>query len=194
MSAAPATSPYPLGTLLRAEEAGLYRDAAGALATARETAQRLLAEAKREIAAERDRVLAAVRAEADAAAASMLADTAAATQRALAALPIELAAAVADGVARVIGSLDLADAVARAASCALDELTERNNVVVRVPPTAVAAVRAQLAPWEPGVRVVADLALPADGCVLETRAGFVRAGLREQLDILAEALRNAAAG
>jgi len=64
---------------------------------------------------------------------------------------------------------------------------------VRVPPTAVAAVRTQLAPWGQGVRVVADPALPLDGCVLETRAGFVRAGLQEQLGILAASLRRAAA-
>jgi len=193
MSGALAAAPHPLGKILRAEEAGLYQDAAGALAAAREAAECMLAEARRVIAEERGQVLAKVRAEAEAEAGRMLATTAAAAQQALAALPAELAEAIADGVARVVGSLDLADAVAHAARCALDELTERNGLVVRVPPTAVAAVRTQLAPWGQGVRVVADLALPPDGCVLETRAGFVRAGLQEQLGILAASLRRAAA-
>lgn len=187
-------APYPLGRVLSAEEAGLYRDAAGALALAAETVRRRRAEAEREIAAERDRVLAETRARAEADAARLLADTAAAAQRALAALPPELAGAIADGVAKIVGGLDLADAVARAAHRALSDLAERNGVAVRVSPAAAEAVRAKLAAWGDGARVVPDADLPPDGCVLETRAGFVRAGLQEQLDALAAALRDAARG
>ena len=173
----------PLGRILRARDVGLYQDAAEALALARAEAAQLRADAEGAIAMERDVVLASARAEADAAVTRALTDVAIAAQQTLAAMPLELAGAIADGVARVVGGLDLAEAVARTASRALAELVERHGVVVRVAPLSLGTVQARLKGWSGSLRVV-----------VETRAGFVRAGLQEQLDTLAAALRDAAGG
>jgi flagellar biosynthesis/type III secretory pathway protein FliH len=88
--------------------------------------------------------------------------------------------------------MDVAEAVARAAREAIDELVERNGIVVRVHPAQVALVRERLAGWGEAARVVSDDTLPRDGCVIETQAGFIRAGLGEQVEIMRRALAEAA--
>lgn len=195
MTAPPADARIaPLGRILRAEEAGLYRDAEGALRAAEVAAAEMHARAAREIEAARARTLAATEQEMQRETARILIETEATAQRSLASLPCEIAEAIAEGVAKVIGGIDLAEAVARAAQRAMAELGERHAVVVHVNPAAQARTRARLAGRADGARVVADAALAPDACIIETPSGFVRAGLEEQIATLRAALRAAGCG
>jgi type III secretion protein L len=184
----------PLGRILRAEQAGLYCDAAAALQAARVVAEQMRAAAAVEIEAARAERMAAADREARQEAARILAETSAAAQRMLATLPRAIAEAIAEAVAKVIGGIDLAEAVARAAQRALADLGEYHAVVVHVHPAAQVATRARLAAWGNGVRVVGDPGLAPDACVIETPAGTVRAGLEEQIATLRAALILAAGG
>jgi len=178
----------PLGRILRAQDVGLYRDAEGALRAATSAAAALrtaaLAELEAECAARRE----AAAQETAREQARTLTDTEAGVQRELAALSREIAEAIAEGVARVIGGLDLAEAVARAAQRAVAELTTRHAVTVRVNQLAQDRTAARLASHGGTVRVIADATLPSDRCIVETPAGFVRAGINEQLDAIRAAL------
>ena len=184
----------PLGRVVRAEEVGLYRDAEGALraAKAAAAAQRLagLAEMEEECVARRE---AAAR-ETEREQTRILAETESAVQRELAVLSRQIAEAIAEGVARVIGGLDLAEAVARAAQRAVAELTAQHTMIVRVSPVAQDRAATRLASHGATARVIADATLPSDGCIIETPAGFVRAGISEQLDAVRAALIAAAEG
>jgi len=182
----------PLGRVVRAKEVGLYRDAEGALRAARAAAaaQRLaaLAEMEGECVARREAAARATERERT----RILAETEASVQCELAALSRQIAEAIAEGVARVIGGLDLAEAVARAAQRAVAELTAQHTMTVRVSPLAQDRTAARLASHDATVRVIADATLPSDGCIIETPAGFVRAGISEQLDAIRAALTAAA--
>jgi type III secretion protein L len=178
----------PLGRILRATEVGLYCDAATALSAAKADAAEIRAAAQRDAAA----ALTERRAEAERQlrrdTVRILADTATAAQRSLAALPREITEAIAEAVAKVIGGIDLAEAVARAAQRAIAELVERHAVVVHVNPVAQARTHARLTLLDPPVRVVADAGLAPDACLIETPAGSIRAGLQEQIAVLRAAL------
>jgi type III secretion protein L len=184
----------PLGRVLRAAEAGLYHDAATALRTAEAAAAEMRATVAAEVEATRAARLAAAEQEMQRETARILVETQAAAQRSLAALPREMAEAIAEGVAKVIGGVDLAEAVARAAQRAMAELAERHGIVVRVNPAAQGRTSARLAGLGRGVAVVADPALAPDACVIETPTGSVRAGLQDQIAILRAALDAAACG
>ncbi len=184
----------PLGRVLGAEEAGLYRDAAAAVAAMR-TAARAQREAAAASLADECRVAReAAEQEGRRAAARLLAQTASRAQGEIARLPGQIAVVVAEAVARVVGGLDLAEAVARAARRAVEDLRGRHGIVVRVAPACAAAVRARLSGLAEDLLVVEDRALQADDCVIETGAGSVRAGLSQQLAVLRDALDRAAAG
>ncbi len=184
--------PRPLGRVLRAAEAGLYADAAGALAFADAEAAKRREATAADLAAWRAQAAATAQAEAAARAADLLARTEAEIQRSLHRLLPEVAEAIAMGVAKVIAGLDVAEAVAAAAQRALGDIAERHAVTVRVAATAANATRARLAPLGAGVRVVADPDLASDDCVLETSAGFIRAGLGPQIAAVQAALLEAA--
>lgn len=187
MSGAPQTR--PLGRVVRAAEWGLYADAEAALAQARQDADALRETAAAESRAESERLRAATLQDAQAEATRLLAEAAIGIQAQLAVVRTDVAAAIALGVARVIGELDMADAVARAAVHAINGLHDRNGIVLRVAPDLVARLRERL----PSVEVIADTTLQPDDCVVQTQAGFVRAGLQAQVAILQAALTDAAA-
>lgn len=180
----------PLGRVLRAADAGLYNDAAEALAAARADASRMVAEAAAGIEAERARACAGAMAAAEGERARLLADAALGVSRELAGLRAALAEAIADGVARILGARPPAEIAAAAASHAVESLHDRAGIVVRVPPDQAASVRNAVG--DPAVRVLADATLGSDECVIETAAGFVRAGIAAQVARLREALRVAA--
>lgn len=182
----------PLGHILRADQVGLYRDADAALRAAVTAAAEQCAAAGQEIAATRAARLAEAEQDMQRETTRILAETALAAQRYLAGLPRQIAEAIAEGVAKVIGGIDLAEAVARAAQRAVAELAEHNAVVLRVSPQAQERTRARLADPGKAVRVVADPALAPDACIVETPAGFVRAGLNAQIATLRAALQAAA--
>ena len=182
----------PLGRILRAEEVRLYRDATAALRNAEAAAAEHRVAAIHAAEAARSELLTAAQEETRRETTRMLVATEAEARRCLAGLPMEIATAIAEGIAKVIGGVDLAEAVARAAQKALAELTERHTVIVRVNPLAQGRTRAALANYDAATRVVADAELPPDSCILETPAGFVRAGLNEQIEMLRAALLEAA--
>ncbi|WP_158921294.1 FliH/SctL family protein [Acidisphaera sp. S103] len=175
----------PLRRILSAEEAGLYRSAADALRAAETTAAAVCQEAARLAEAAYAAHLAEADRKAQAVRARILAETSAAVQRTLATLPKEIAEAIAEGVTKVVGGLDLAEAVARAARRAVAELADRHAAIVHVHPSAVVVTRARLGG---AVRVVGDDGLEPDACVVETPSGSVRAGLSEQLASLRAAM------
>ena len=181
----------PLGRVLRAEEAGLYRDAAGALQMAAER-ERTVSEAA---AADRAALAARVRIEALEAAqgeaAQYLASASAGVVRELAGLRQQMAEAIADGVAAILGARPLAEIAAAAAAHAITTLQDRVGITLRVPPQHLDAVERALS--TDGLNVLADATLEPDELVIETAAGFVRGGIRAQLDRLREALQQAAA-
>lgn len=195
--------PRPLGRVLRAEEAGLHRNAKETLSAAATAAQeiRTAAEAERaamaaEAQAEQTRVHAAALAEGKQAASRILVQVVAALRREIDAVPAALAEAIAQGVVKVIGSLEVGTAVACAAAQALAELVERTGIIVRVAPGCADTVRAQLLAegWdEARLRVLAEPTLEPRDCIVETRAGFIKAGLDQQLAALREALHAEAA-
>jgi len=180
----------PLGRVIGAAEAELYASAAEALVLAEAEATRITTAAIAAAGEESARVRAEAEAEGRAAAARLLTGTETACRATLRRLHAEIAAAIADGVARVIGPAD-PQAVANAAAVALAELHERHGIVLRVAPAAVAAVAAKLGPTE-GVLIVPDPVLPPDACRIETQAGVVQADLTAQLATLRTALTEAA--
>lgn len=192
MTVAPGRAVRPLGRVIGAAEAGLYRDATAALADARAAAAAQHEAGARTLAEECRIAREAAEQEGRQAAARLLAQTAARVQGELTRLPREIAEMVSVAVARVVGSLDLSDAVARAAQRAVEDLRERQGIVVRVAPACVAVVRDRLAGVDAAIRVEEDAALEPDDCVVETRAGYVRAGLAQQLATLRVALVQAA--
>ena len=180
----------PLGRVLRAADAGLYADAAGALTAARADASRMVAEAAAGIEAECTRARGEAMASAEGERTRLLAGAALAVSRDLAGLRAALAEAVADGVAGILGARPTADIAAAAAAHAVESLLDRTGIVVRVPPGQATTVRNALG--DPAVRVLADATLGGDECVIETAAGFVRAGVAAQVTRLRDALRAAA--
>jgi type III secretion protein L len=184
----------PVSCVIRAEELPLYHDASSALAAARVAADELLSEAKRQADAERAGARAEGLAAAQTEATQLLAVTAANARRQLDGLCDAIAAAIADGVAAVIGDLDLSDSVARAAAYAVATLQEQGRVTVRVAPSHAATARGRLAHDAEFCRVVEDATLGPDDCVVETEAGTVRAGINAQLTAMRNALRQAAGG
>ena len=182
----------PLGRVLRAADAALYNDAAGALQAARSHAARLAEAAAAELAAERERVRLEAVSAAQGEAARHLAAASAGVTRELAGLRAQVADAIADGVASILGSRPPAEVAAQAAAHAIASLQDRTKITLRVPPAQAEAVRAGLS--GDGLHVLADATLEEDELVIETAAGFVRGGIRAQLDRLREALHAAAEG
>lgn len=208
MTAMPTIPPSrPLGRVLRAGEAGLCRNAEEILAAAVAAAQEIRAAAKAEAddqraamaaeaQAEQARVHAAALAEGKQAASRILVQVVAALRREIDAVPAALAEAIAQGVVKVIGSLEVGTAVACAAAQALAELAERTGIIVRVAPGYADTVRAQLLAqgWdEARLRVLAEPTLEPRDCIVETRAGYIKAGLDQQLAALRDALHAEAA-
>ena len=181
----------PLGRIVRAHDAGLYVEAAQALTLARAEAAQVLQDAETQAAAIREQAGAEARMAGEGAVARQLAEAAVRTGRELAALRPLLADAVASGVARILGARPAPDVAAEAAAHAVMSLRDRTGVVVRVPPEHVAAVTEAMAA-DDGLRVQGDATLGSGECVIETAAGFVRAGIAAQFERLREALHAAA--
>ncbi len=185
-------APRPLGRMMPAAEAGLWRDAGEALEAARREAAAARAHAAETLAAERAALEQALADESARQTARALADAAAGAQLALQSLRADIAATLAAAMRKMLGQLDLAEAVAAAATEALAELSARHGVTLHVHPLCAARVRQEVAAWGEAARVVADDTLPPDACTLETEAGIIRAGLSDQLEVLAAALAQAA--
>lgn len=180
----------PLGRVLRAADAQLYNDASAALESARSHAASLRDRAEAELAAEREQLQAQAHAAAEAEVARALAGASANINRELAGLRAAVADAIADGVAGILGARPPADVAALAAAHAIASLQDRTGITLRVPVAFAETIEAAVS--TDGLRVQADATLGDDELVIETAAGFVRGGVRAQLDRLREALHAAA--
>ncbi|MGH8237879.1 MAG: type III secretion system stator protein SctL [Steroidobacteraceae bacterium] len=110
-----------------------------------------------------------------------------------------LAEVVVDAVALLAKGIERQALIGRALETLQSSLREASWARLHVHPDAAAAAQAALAEFdrETGLgklaRVVADAALPADGCVLESEFGKVDASLATQLQIIHGAIARAAA-
>jgi flagellar biosynthesis/type III secretory pathway protein FliH len=108
---------------------------------------------------------------------------------------VELALAI---VARIAPKLDIGQLLPALVHAAVAEVQAEQVLQVRVAPSAAEAVEADLArlrsdnPQIAAFQIVADDALAARGCVLQSESGRVEAGFDEQLAAIAEALRRTA--
>jgi type III secretion protein L len=182
----------PIGRVLRAAEVGRLRGAEEAVASAQAELVQRRTETDQSVEKERQHILRETLSQAKADASRRLATVALAAQRSLAGLADEIAVAIAEGVARVVGDLDVGRAVAQAAAIALRDLTKRHHIIIKVAPLAVEETREYIKALGEAADVVADASLPPDGCVIETPAGYIRATLSEQLTALRTALQDAA--
>lgn len=114
-----------------------------------------------------------------------LIDARAALTAALHARAAQLAIAVVERIAPTLGAQQLLPALVEEAA---QQLIGEPALFVRVHPDVADAVRARIAALgkgaAPAVDILGDPALAAFDCVIETQGGVVRAGLREQLDLV----------
>lgn len=181
----------PLGRVLTATEAGLYHDAAAARDAALRESERIKHAIHERAASELKVARQALLREASEAAVRAEAQFAAGTTRSLAELEQAIAAAIAAGVERIVGSLGLDEAITRAARIAVRGLQDRVGLTIRVASDRVQAVTEGFSPLPEGLSIVGDAALDAADCLIETRGGFVRAGLGDQLEVLRQAFAGA---
>jgi flagellar biosynthesis/type III secretory pathway protein FliH len=170
--------------VIPAEEAHLHEVAWDTLAAERREVDAMWAAAADAGEAERRRGFEAGRAEGITEATELLAQTAAGLQRELVAMERDIALAIAEGVAKVVRGLDLAEQVVCAARRAVRDLQDRTGLVLRVAPGAGAAVRTAL----PSVQVVEESGLNPDDCIVETAGIVIRAGVQTQLDAVRRGL------
>jgi type III secretion protein L len=185
-------APRPFGRIVPAAEAGLWRSAGEAMEAARREAAASRVHAAETLAAERAALEQTLAADMDRQTAQALAEAAAGAQVALQTLRADIAATITAALRKILGQIDLAEAVSTAATEALAELSARHGVTLHVHPVCATRVRQAVAPWGDGARVVGDETLPHDACTLETEAGIVRAGLSDQLSAVSAALAQAA--
>jgi type III secretion protein L len=173
--------------ILRANDAALWLEG-----------YRFLAEVKSVRAAECARGYAEGKAAGAAEAALVINDAVVKVDRYLASLDQQIAALAMKIVRRVLGELDAADLIARAATQALTDFRREKNLKVTVHPEAVVRVRAALASHlrEAGLAlsltVEADPALSKEGCVVASDFAVIDASIEAQLDALAKAVSTAA--
>ena len=121
-------------------------------------------------------------------------DTTLAVDRYLAKLESEIGALALGVVRRVLGELDIADVVARAAAQALSEFRQEKFVKVTVHPAAVDRVSTALAALSqeggPAVTVEPDPAVDQGACIVTSDFAVVEASIEAQLRAFAADLRS----
>ncbi len=179
----------PLARIIRAEEAECWIDGYAFLDRAKTEAAAIRANAEDEVAKAREagRLEGAKRGEAEAAA--LLMRCHADVDRYLASVEPMVAALAIEIVERVIGTIDDAELVARAARQALEALRDEKAVVVNVAPELVADVQQRMAAFGPMmVRVAADRHLSARQCTVTTASTSIDVGIDTQLEAIRTAM------
>lgn len=126
-------------------------------------------------------------------AAAMVADTLAKVDRYLGSIETQVAHLSLSIVERILGQLDDAEIVVRAARQALTSLRREKHVTVRVSPQQLEATERALSAWStaeagPTLVVEADPQLAPRQCVIATEFAVVDASVDAQLDIVRRAL------
>ena len=186
----------PGSRIVRAAQVDVWQDAYRLLAAVREAAGKLEENARSTYAAAHAKGFAEGRSAGAIEASRLLRDTTLAVDRYLAKLESEIGALALRVVRRVLGELDVADVVARAAAQALAEFRQQKFLKVTVHPAAVERVSTALAALtqEGGatVMVESDPALDQDACVVTSDIAVVEASIEAQLRAFANDLRSGA--
>jgi type III secretion protein L len=171
--------------ILRAAEAGAWRDGYRFLAAARDVSAKTEERAQNAYNAAYENGYAEGRAAGAIEASRLVRDTTLAVDRYLARLEKEVGHLALDIVRRVIGQIDVADLVARAASQVMTEFRHEKNLKVTVHPVAadrVSSALAALAPDDlPAVTVESDPAMDEGACILVSDFAVVNASIDAQL-------------
>ena len=181
----------PLARIIRAEEADSWIDGFAFLERARTEAAAIRATAEDEVAEAREAGRLDGRKAGEAEAAALLMRTQADVERYLASVEPLVAALAMEIVERVIGTIDDAELVARAARRALETLREEKAVVVNVAPDLTAEVQQRLAAFGPmvtTVRVATDRHLSSRQCTVTTASTSIDVGIDAQLEAIRAAM------
>lgn len=179
----------PLGPLVRAEDVGLWGDAAEARAAAERHLQRVRAWARAAYQRERARGHAEGRAAGAEEAARLIAGAAAETARQKAALERELPQLVMEIVRDLLGAFDPGETLVRTVRHAIEQKYGGGEVRLHVAPAHADALAREFGGCDgqegrPLVRIEADPALSAQQCVLWSEFGNIDLGLEAQLRAL----------
>lgn len=181
----------PLARIIRAEDAASWIDGYAFLERAKAEAAAIRAAAEDEVAKACQAGREEGRKVGEAEAAALLMRTHEDVDRYLASVEPSVAALAMDIVGRVIGTIDDAELVSRAAHQALKELRHESGIVVNVAPELVADVRQNLVARGSEmatVRVVADRHLSATQCTVTTPAASIDVGIEAQLKAIRDAM------
>ncbi|PRD41754.1 HrpE/YscL family type III secretion apparatus protein [Phyllobacterium phragmitis] len=181
----------PLARIIRAEDATCWIDGFAFLDRAKADAAAIRSIAGDEVAKARQLGREEGRKMGEAEAAALLMRTHADVDRYLVSVEPMVAALAMEIVERVIGTIDDAELVARAARQALDALREDNAVIVNVAPELVVEVQQRLAAsGSTGVtvRVAADRHLSARHCTVTTPSTSIDVSIESQLDAIRTAM------
>jgi type III secretion protein L len=181
----------PSAKILRPADAEAWQEGCRFLAAVREAAGRVEENARKTCADAYVKGYAEGRTAGAVEACRLVRDTAAKVDRYLATLEHEIGGLALNIVRRVLGEIDPAELVARAATQALVEFRQEKSVRVTVHPTAIDRVNAALAALAPGgvaTTVESDPALGEDACIVSTDFAVVDASIEAQLRAFATGL------
>jgi type III secretion protein L len=182
----------PGSRIVRAAQVDAWQDGYRFLAAAREAAGKVEENARNAYAAAYAKGFTEGRSAGAIEASRLVRDTTLAVDRYLAKLESEIGALALGVVRRVLGELDIADVVARAAAQALAEFRQAKFVKVTVHPATVDRVSTALAALtqEGGtVTVESDPALDQGACIVTSDFAVVEASIEAQLRAFANDLR-----
>ena len=179
----------PGSRIVRAAQVGAWQDGYRFLAAVREAAGKVEDNARGAYAAAYAKGYAEGRAAGAIEASRLVRDTTLGVDRHLANLEGEIGALALNIVRRVLGDLDVAEVVARAAAQALAEFRQEKIVKVTVHPAAADRVSTALAALTQGnhaiVTVESDPALEQDACIIASDVAVVNASVEAQLQAFA---------
>jgi type III secretion protein L len=183
----------PGSRIVRAAEVDVWQDGYRFLAAVREAAANVEENARSTYAAAYAKGYAEGRGGGAIEASRLVRDTTLAVDRYLAKLEGEIGGLALGVVQRVLGDLDIADVVARAAAQALAEFRQERFLKVTVHPAAVDRVSTALAALTQGngatVTVESDSALDQGACIVASDFAVVDASIEAQLRAFAADLR-----
>jgi type III secretion protein L len=184
----------PGSRIVRAAQVDVWQDAYRLLAAVREAAGKVEENARNTYAAAHAKGFAEGSSAGAIEASRLLRDTTLAVDRYLAKLESEIGALALGIVRRVLGELDVADVVARAAAQALAEFRQEKFLKVTVHPDAVERVSTALAALtqQGGATVTleTDPALDRGACIVTSDFAVVEASIEAQLRAFANDLRS----
>ncbi len=182
-------APFPAGRVIKAADYAATLEAQDILAAARAEAGRIVADAKATYESEKIRGREDGLAEGKEWAAEQMLETAARGADYLASLEERVVDVVVRSLRRIVGEMDDRERIVRVVRHALEVVRNQRQVILRVSPAEIDAVRARLHEILAGFPGVTNLEVTAaGGCILETEIGVVDASVDVQLEAIVKAL------